>query len=110
MSLTIAVLLYLVALPLAVSAIGLASSWRLYRRVTVLCLLVWLAGVGAGVLVAKSCAQGDLLKGYSDCGALPDWARHHLTAYGALMMLGALAVYAVMSLAALIRSQFRRDA
>lgn len=75
-----------------------------------LCLLVWLAGVGAGVLVAKSCAQGDLLYGYSDCGALPDWARHHLTAYGALMMPGALAVYAAMSLAALIRSQFRRDA
>lgn len=106
---TIAVLLYLVALPLAVSAIGLASSWRLYRRVTVLCLLVWLAGVGAGVLVAKSCAQGNMLYGYSDCGALPDWARHHLTAYGALMMLGALALYAALSLAALIRSQFGRE-
>ncbi|ETA52703.1 hypothetical protein [Ponticoccus alexandrii] len=108
MSATVAVLLYLVALPLAVSTVGLASGWLLYRRATLGCLLVWFSGLGAVILVAQSCAEGDLLYGYGTCGSLPDWARLNLTPYGLLMMLAATAAYAAFSLAALFRALFRQ--
>lgn len=109
MSPTLSVLLFLVALPVLTSAVGLASSWRLYRRITLGCLLLWFLGLGAAVFVEHSCAQGNILYGYSECGSLPDWARLNLTAYGVLAMLGALAVYAAISLAALVRRLMNRD-